>query len=224
MHPDSLAAALDFIVKNNVDHDCLYAQLAPSNLARVQRYLRRFDSIRAKAQPVTSPKSKRSWIAQQNNLKGRCFEQVMRSLLPTVFQTWSRIQTPTNELDILVELGPKCGFFPSLREWGSHSICECKSNQDTFSVTWVDKLAGVLDKHAARVGIVMGTRAPRNKGNGRRALESIRLYAIKNRTIIILDLDDVNRCLGGANALKLIVRRYIEIRTGTEKYRLLSDG
>jgi hypothetical protein len=70
----------------------------------------------------------------------------------------------------------------------------------------------------------MGTRAPQNKGNGRRALESIRLYAIKNRTIIVLDLEDVNRCLSGENALKLMVRRYIEIRTGTEKYRLLSDS
>jgi hypothetical protein len=224
MHPDSLAAALDFIVKNNVDHDVLYAQLAPSNLARVRHYLRRFQAILALTYPAASSKTKRSWTAQQNNLKGRCFEQIMRSLLPTVFQTWQRIQTPTNELDILVELGPKCGFFPSLREWGTHSICECKSNQDTFSVTWVDKLAGVLDKHAARVGIVMGTRAPLKKGNGQRALESIRLYAIKNRTIIVVDLNDVNRCLNGENALKLIVRRYLEIRTGTEKYRLLSDN
>lgn len=224
MHPDSLAAALDFMVKNNVDHDFLYEKLAPSNLAGVRHYLSRFESIRAKIRPVTSPKTKGSWRAQQNNLKGRCFEQILQSLLPTVFQTWARIQTPTNELDILVELGPKCGFFPSLREWGVYAICECKSNQDTFSVTWVDKLAGVLDKHAARVGIVMGTRAPQKKGNGRRALESIRLYAIKNRTIVVIDLDDVKRCLGGENALKLIVRRYMEIRVGTEKYRLLSDS
>lgn len=224
MHPDSLTAALDFIVKNNIDHDVLYAQLAPARLTSVRHYLLRFESILAKTRPATSPKSMGSWRSQQNNLKGRCFEQIMRSLLPTVFQTWQRIQTPTNELDILVELGPKCGFFPCLREWGAYSICECKSNQDTFSVTWVDKLAGVLDKHGAKVGIVMGTRAPQKKGNGRRALESIRLYAIKNRTIIVLDLEDVNRCLNGENALKLIVRRYIEIRVGTEKYRLLADS
>jgi len=223
MHPDSLKAALDYIVTNNVDHDVLYSQLAPSDTAKVRRYRTRFMSIVAKTYPANSSKSRRSWISQQNGLKGRCFEHMMRSLLPTVFQTWERIQTDTNELDILIEHGPMCSFFPSLREWGTHSICECKSNKDTFSVTWVDKLAGVLDKHAARVGIVMGTRAPQTRGNGQRALESIRMYAITNRTIIVLDLADVERCLNGENALKLISRRYIEIRTGTQKYRLIGN-
>jgi hypothetical protein len=38
---------------------------------------------------------------------------------------------------------------------GYYCICECKSNEDKFSVTWVDQLAGVLDKHNAKVGLVM---------------------------------------------------------------------
>ncbi len=223
VHPDSLKAALEYIVANDVDDDALYRELAPSDVATVRRYMLRFRAIVAKVRPPDSNKSKRAWISQQNRLKGRCFELMMRSLLPNVFQTWDRIQTDTNELDILVEHGPKTSFFPALREWGTHSICECKSNRDTFSVTWVDKLAGVLEIHGARVGIVMGTRAPQTRGNGQRAIETIRMYAVRNRTIVVLDLSDVERCLNGENALRLISRRYIEIRTGTKKYRLIGD-
>lgn len=223
MHPDSLEAALNILLQNDVNDDFLYARLAPSHPDRVKFHLDRFNRVVTQPRPAGSPKSDKQWTNQRNRIKGRCFELMMKSLLPKIFQKWDRIQTDTNELDILLELGPTCSMFPALREWGALSICECKSNKDTFSVTWVDKLAGVLDKHTAKVGIVMGTRAPNGRGNSSRALQSVRFYAIKNRTIVILDLADVQKCLNGENALKLIVRRYLEVKSGIAKYRLLAD-
>lgn len=147
---------------------------------------------------------------------------MMKALLPPIFNKWERIQTPTNEIDILLVLGPRCRFFPALRDWGAYSICECKSNEDTFSVTWVDKLAGVLEKHGATVGLVMSQRTPKGRGNAGRALRSLQDYAIAGRIIVLVDLTDIQRCIAGENALHLVCTRYVETRLRLKKYRLIA--
>jgi hypothetical protein len=222
MEINSLEAVLEYLNKNEITDERIYATLAPTNIARLQALLKRFTQVAGAKHNKSGAKKKMAWTAQQRRLKGRCFEQMMKTLLPPVFSKWDRVQTPTNELDILLVLGPRTRFFPALQEWGAYCICECKSNTNTFSVTWVDKLAGVLQKHGACVGFVMSQRTPKAMGNAGRALQSLRDYAILGQTIILVDLSDVQRCIDGHNALSLICTRYVETRLRLKKYRLIA--
>jgi len=224
MDSDSLEVVLDYLNRHDVTDGRIYATLAPTNTVRLGSLLIRFQRIANATYSKNSkrPKHKKDWVPQQRRAKGRCFERMMKAFLPPIFAKWERVQTPTNELDILLVLGPRCRFFPALRDWGICAICECKSNTDTFSVTWVDKLAGVLDKHKATVGLVMSQRAPGAKGNGARSWRSLQDYAITGRTIMLVDLEDIQRCIDGENALNLVCTRYTESKLRLKKYRLIA--
>lgn len=219
--PDSLDTFLDYMIQNGVDDDRIYAYLAPPNLVALRRSLTRFQWAECAQRPSTI--SAKVWVGKQNRVKGRCFERIMKALLPRIFTTWDRVQTTTNEIDILVGLGPTSLFVPALREWGACFICECKSERGHFSVTWVDKLATVLQIHGTKVGVILSASGPKKTGNGRRAIEKIRLLAVLQQFIVPLDLGDVARCMNGTNGLRLLVTRYLETKLGIERTRLLMN-
>jgi hypothetical protein len=219
--PDTLQTFLEFMVKNGVDDDRIYAYLAKPNVVAIRRHLGRFQ--RVESAPRSQAVSAKDWIIKQNRVKGKCFEQIMKALIPRMFSTWVRVQTTTNEIDVLVGLGPTSLFVPALREWGVSFICECKSERGHFSVTWVDKLSTVLETHGTKVGVILSASGPKKTGNGRRAIDKIRLLAVLQKFIVTLDLDDVTRCLNGTNSLRLLTTRYMETKMGIERTRLLMN-
>jgi hypothetical protein len=139
------------------------------------------------------------------------------------FTSWHSVHSSTNELDWLVQMGPTAQYLPALREWGTHVICECKFSKDYVTVTWVDKLNSVLQKHGASVGILMSSRGMTNRGKGAAAKISVRLYSAMtpSRVIISFDLEDIRACATGANFLQLLSQRYVEARTGADRLRLI---
>src|SRR5260370_29860201 len=90
--------------------------------------------------------SKATWQGRQSKIKGAIFEELIDLVLKTAepFETWQNVITTTSEIDILVKLGPSALIIPSLREWGTHFICECKYSSEYVSLQLVTNLNTVL--------------------------------------------------------------------------------
>jgi hypothetical protein len=221
---DTLESVLQYLYNNRVTDDRIYSCVVPIDAAKLSFAVKRFTGIEsASAANRAADKSQATWTTQKNRLKGKCYEKVMRILLPTgtTFTTWNRVQTTTNEIDILVGLGPQSKWFPLFNDWGTHFICECKSEKGHFSVSWVDKLFAILSTHNSHAGVILSKKAPSKTGNGRRALDKIRMLAILKKVILVLDMTDVQQCVQGTHILPLLQQRYIETTTGAANLSLL---
>src|ERR1700730_11335309 len=171
----------------------IFEIIVPIDLSKLKHAISRFEKVQnLSAEKRGSGKSKASWVSQQNEAKGKCFELIMRVLLPahTAFMPWQDVTTTTNELDFLVALTTKSKCIRLFDKWGTHFICECKSEKGYFSVTWVDKLFSVLTTHNAYAGIIVSQRGPSKTGGGRQALDKIRMLAIAGKIILTMDMDD----------------------------------
>lgn len=215
---------LKYLAENDINDHRFYSCIVPVDLSKLAQAVARFQKVETfKPSTRAQGKSVGNWISQQNRVKGKCFEAIMHVLLPngTAFSSWTRVQTTTNEIDILVGLGPKSKWIRLFDNWGTHFICECKSEKGHFSVSWVDKLFAVLTLHSSHAGILVSRKTPSDKGNGRKALNAIRMMALKNKVIIVLDMEDIQRCVQGTHILALLQKRYIETTTGAANLALL---
>jgi hypothetical protein len=221
--PDSLEQFLRYMTENNIDDDRIYAYLCNVNIANLTKTLRRYDRVMNAIRPRTT--TAKDWKQKQRNLKGRLFEKLLGVLLGGTrpFTTWSRVQTPTNELDWLVQLGPMAQFVPALRLWGTHFMCECKSEDVYVSVTWVQKLAEIIQNHGASVALLLSMRGLAVKGNAKRAVNAIQLLSVQNKVIVCLDFEDVRQCVTGTNFLRLLSQQYTAARNGVAKLKALTS-
>lgn len=232
-HPDSLEAVLDYLAQNNTDDDKIYQSLAQLDAVRLRRTMRGLARVEAaawRARKTPRPKGKRDKAAfegQRSALKGRLYEQLVKLVVDGVqcFASVANVHSSTNELDILVVLGPRALWVPAMREWGSHCVCECKYHNSHISTDWVTKLNTVLQTHHARVGLLFSRKGVAATGRGTHIRHALQLLAAGRdpRFIIPLTWDDLMRCTDGENFLKLVVHRYIEITAGLERLGLAAS-
>lgn len=92
-------------------------------------------------------------------------------------------------------------------------------------MAWVDRLGTILQGHGASVGILMSSRRLNPRGNGRRALEQIRILSVMTppRVVLPVSRDDIHECTRGTNFLHLISTLYVQAKTGADKLRLLGS-
>jgi hypothetical protein len=222
--PITLQDALDFMLRNQVDDAKIYSFLSmPLNRAAIKFWLTRIDRINVMVRP--SGVAKKVWEGRKNRVRGKCFEKLSGVMLKAVrpFTSWHSVNTTTNELDWLVQVGPTGQHVPALRQWGTHFICECKFTHDFVTVTWIDRLNTVLQTHSASVGVLMSSKGMTNRGRGVAAKNQMRLLAAMtpSRTIISVDTTDIHACANGHNFLQLLAQRYIEARIGADPLRLI---
>src|SRR5690349_15152572 len=124
---NSLEVFLQFMVQSNTDDVAIYQHLASLDRGRLKTLLKRLETVE-NAKPPTKGSGAKEFAGRRDSVKGRLYEQIIRVFVDGVkcFASWSNVSTTTNELDILIQLGPSAQFIPALRLWGTHCICECK--------------------------------------------------------------------------------------------------
>jgi len=215
---------LKFLLQHEIDDEKIYRVLCGSlQNARYRQLVSRMKRVVKSQKPVGV--SKAEWQGRQSRVKGRIFEKlialVLRAVVP--FKTWANVNTTTSELDILVQIGPSGAIIPSLREWGTHFISECKFSNEYVSIQWVTNLNTVLQTHNASVGVLFSTRGTTTQGNGRRALHQIEVLSVMtpSRFIVCVDLWDLEVCANGFNFLTLLSQRYLEAKASAGRLKLL---
>ena len=226
---DSLDSLLCILATNNIDDPTIYRHLCPRHPARLKRQVAALERV-AEATYVpgafTKVDSPKSFKSAQSRLKGKLFERITEEVLKAVtcFSVEKNLQTSTNEIDVLVSLGPSSSIVPALRMWGTHFICECKFHDSHVSTTWVGKLSTLLETHGASVGILISKKGIAHTGRGRQICHLIEKLAIKPSPtfIVTLDFADLQRCIAGDNVLELIVRRFIEVKASIARLTALT--
>lgn len=228
VNPDGIDTLLKFMHANNIDDDRIYSHLCPTASSRLARLLKCVERVsKAKYRPKAfNFNSEKSFRSAQGRLKGKIFEAVTTELLSSVscFKTYTNIQTTTNEIDVLVEVGPTGLFAPALRDWGTHFVCECKFHESHVSTTWVGKLATLLQLHNAKVGLLISKKGIAPSGRGANIHHHIQMIGVSalQKIILPIDFSDIERCANGENILHMIVRRFIEARSAIAKFSVLS--
>lgn len=221
--PDSLTQVLEFLFEHDANDDLLYSHLERIDGPRLRKIIDRLGRVDA-ATVRGAAKAKKAFEGQRSALKGRLYEQLVVAIVDGVqcFISWSNVQTTTNELDVLVMLGPRSRWIPAMRDWGSHCICECKYHATHVSTNWVSKLNTVLQTHGASVGILFSKKGVATKGRGTQVRHTLQLLAAgpTPRFIICLDWADLVACANGERFLPTVAARYIEARAGLERLNL----
>jgi hypothetical protein len=215
-----------FLTQHQIDDEKIYKVLCGSlQYARYRQLVNRMKLVVNASKPDNVSTAK--WQGRQNRIKGRIFERLIDLVLKAVepFTTWTNVNTTTSELDILVQIGPSGGVIPSLREWGTHFISECKFSSEYVSIQWVTNLNTVLQSHNAGVGVLFSTRGTTNAGNGKKALRQIEVLSVMTpaRFIVCVDLWDLEVCANGFNFLKLLSHRYLEAKANAGRLKLLQN-
>src|SRR5208283_4996030 len=170
---------LKFLVQHQIDDEKIYKVLCGS--LQYQRYKELVGRIKVVVDAKTpAGVSKAEWQGRKSRIKGRLFEKLIVLVLKSVepFKSWTNVNSTTSELDILVQIGPSSVIIPSLREWGTHFICECKFSSDYVSIQWITNLNTVLQTHNAYVGVLFSSKGTTMAGNGKRALHQIELLSV----------------------------------------------
>ena len=217
--PDSsLAFVLDFLAKNNgVDDAAIWSLLDKVDRAKLAQLLTDVDAVDATTydKTVNVGMTSKTFETIKSGKKGKLFEEIAATLLSgvTCFGTRKDIPTATNQLDVLVTLGPSSAVVPAFREWGTHFICECKFHDKGVSVEWVQKLESLLGTHGAKVGLLI-SKKPITKGGRGNIAHKLQLFAMKGAYILCLSREDLDKCAAGEGIIQILVDRYISIQMG----------
>lgn len=223
--PNSLESFLEFMVENKIDDDQIYSHLARVDVGRIETLLNRLEKV----EDLNSPRGRGApgWKGRRNALKGKIYEQIVAEIVAGVscFESWTNVNTTTNEIDILIVLGPTGRFVPALRQWGTHCLAECKNHSTYVKTDWVSKLNTVMQTHGADVGLLISRKGIATTGTGTTVRTTLQILAAQtpSRIILALDHDDLRSCVTGTNFLRLISTRYTEARAGLRKLSLLSS-
>lgn len=204
---------IEMAINNDIDDDRIYQFLCPPLPPNhISRWIKRIQRIEEASKPPTVSASQ--WKGKKSRVKGRAFETLVASVLKTIrsFKTWKNVGTTTNEIDLLVQIGPGLQILPTIRQWGTHFVCECKLVKEGINATWIGKLNSVLELHQSEVGILISSQGPpRGK-----VKTQIYVHAFKTppRVMVCISLEDLRQCENGTNFLRLISTRYLETKTG----------
>lgn len=217
---------LRFLTQHQIDDEKIYQFLCGSLATpRYTQLLGRIKLVVKAAKPKGV--SSATWQGRQSKIKGAIFEELIALVLKVAepFEAWKNVITTTSEIDIFVKLGPSALIIPSLREWGTHFICECKFSSDYVSLQWVTNLNTVLQTHNAHVGVLFSTRGRTTQGNGKKAVHQIEILSVMTpaRFIVCVDLWDLEVCANGYNFLKLLSHRYLEAKASAGRLKLLRN-
>jgi hypothetical protein len=227
--PATLASALQYARTNNDLVTVCRGLTNPVDPKRFGDLLKRIDFVVNAKRPNGSKKKKKTWLAQQNKLKGDLFENLVGLVLKssTVFDAYHSVQTSTNELDWLVMLGPFHVYIPVLRTWGTHFICECKMTKKALDTNWVTRLYALTQTHNTRVAVLLTAKEAGNKGNSSRTLTSIREYSLipSPGFILRISLGEIETCVVlGQSILEIISEKYMQLALRTERLRILGQA
>lgn len=124
--------------------------------------------------------------------KGEAFEKVIEDIfcVHKLFRVETNIRTSTNEIDLLLIptlYGTSLIEFVFNRFLVGNIIVECKNYNKKVDVTWIGKLASLLDISKVGVGLLITKKGITGRGNWDAGKGLIRKVSLR-KNIIIIDL------------------------------------
>jgi hypothetical protein len=216
---------LDFGRRNNINDARIYDFLTGTiDQAAIDQRIAEINEIDVRPNPGGF--TRQGWEGERNRLKGAAFEALGGLVLQTVrpFHAWHNIQTTTNEIDWLIELGPLAQHLPVMRDWGTHCICECKVGSQAVNVSWIGKLNTLMQTSGVSVGLLLCKKSIGTRGRASSARIQLQILAAMtpSRVIICIDLEEMRNALAGRSFLQLIGRRFIELKVGANSLKAIA--
>jgi len=213
----SLAFVLEYLSKNGVDDAAVWSVLDKVDRVKLARLLTELDAVDATKydKAVNVGMTSKTFETIKSGKKGKLFEEIAATVLSgvTCFGARKDIPTATNQLDVLVSMGPTSAIVPAFRDWGTHFICECKFHDKGVSVEWIQKLESLLGTHGSKVGLLI-SKKPISKGTRGNIPHMLQLFAMKGTYILCLSREDLDKCAAGDGIIQILVDRYISIQMG----------
>ena len=198
-----------------VDDAKIYSFLSQVDTARVACWLSRLDRVVAAKKPDDPSITDKKWTGRKNAIKGKIFERLVGAILCGIkgFDTWKDVTTTTNQLDMLVHLGPTAQFSPALREWGTalHLRMQVRRQSD-----WRDLDREVEYGPSKPPCPSWGIRQPKRdceRGTRQEGPQSDQDPRSNRDAISVLSClwidPDLEKCIAGQNLAELLSRKYV---------------
>lgn len=213
----SLLSIIEYMRKNPVDNADVYALLDRTDRVALSKLLADVDIIDSLQydRAIHVGKTSRQFETEKSGKKGKIFEEIAKNFLSGVacFEVSPNIVTATNQLDVLVTLGPWSNAVPIFQKWGTHFVCECKFHDKGVSIEWIQKLESLIGTHGAKVGLLVSKKPP-SKTSRANIPHALQLYAMKGVYIICISRNDLDKIAAGEGLISIIVSRYLAIQMG----------
>lgn len=213
----SLLSIIEYMKKNPVDNADVYALLDRTDRVALSKLLADIDAVDALKydRAIHVGKTSRQFETEKSGKKGKIFEEIAKNFLSGVacFEVSPNIVTSTNQLDVLVTLGPWSNAVPIFQKWGTHFVCECKFHDKGVSIEWIQKLESLLGTHGANVGLLVSKKPPSKTSRGN-IPHALQLYAMKGVYIICISRNDLDKIAAGEGLISIIVKRYLAVQMG----------
>lgn len=154
------------------------------------------------------------WLLDQTQDKeGKTLEHLAQYLVGTMpgCRAMRRVKSETSDYDVV---GVFEGSFMDFRaEVGRYFLVECKDWATPADFTTVAKFCRVLDSTKCRFGILfsrVGVSGRKRTQHGQR--EIVKVFQDRGIVIVVVDKDDLERVVSGANFLSMLRAKYEKVR------------
>lgn len=210
-----------FVAKNEINDARLWNHLDCTDGAKLSSLLDQLDSVDAEIfdTALHAPMTKKQFETDKSARKGKLFEDFSAALLSGIkcFGVHSNVTSATNQLDLLVKMGPASTLIPAFKKWGTHFVCECKFHESGVSNTWLNKLNSILQLHGANVGILIAKKGMTRVGRAGNLYHLIQLMAMKDTFILVFSRDELRKSAKNGTVLQSLVDKFIASQMGIAK-------
>jgi len=126
-------------------------------------------------------------------------------------RTKRRQSSHSTDYDVVCSM--EGAFLDFRSELGRYFVCECKDWKDPADFSTVAKFCRVLDSTKAKFGVLFSRSGVTGKGKSTNAeREQVKVYQDRGIVIVVLDKEDLEAVVGGANLIALLRQRYEDVR------------
>lgn len=201
---------LSTLVGSNLSRD-IFAWLCPCRVERLRVLVSRLDKIKTLKRPSGNKRTRNAWTGMQSNLVGRVFESLVSELFleSRVSSHRTNVITSTNEIDILLTLGPFSIFVPPF----SGLSCvhgESKCHVRAPKTEWVGELSQNAINAGTRLAILFVYCSPRKLDSAFRT--NIAITAANGATVVPFGRTQIEEVLAGTPVLDVLCRQHVDAR------------
>lgn len=155
----------------------------------------------------------RCLLDQTQDKAGEAFEHLAQYLVGTMpgCRAMRRVKTKTSDLDVV---GVFEGSFMDFRaEVGRYFLVECKDWTKPANLTTVAKFCRVLGSTKCQFGVLFsqkGVSGRKRNQHGQREIDKV--FQDSGIVIVVVDKDDLERVVSGANFLTMLREKYEKVR------------
>ena len=166
-----------------------------------------------------NPEYGRFLLSRTPDRTGKALEYLSAYLMACMPGVKTRIgvRSKASEYDVICSMD---GFQTDFRsEFGRYFLCECKDwAKAKADFTVLAKFCRVLDSVKAKFGVLFSRNGLTGEKRGTHAyLEQIKVFQDRGTVIVVVDADDIDTVLKGANFIQLLRNKYERVRLDLTK-------